>query len=399
MRRRLPLFSALLCACVAYRPHPVDPAAEVRALAEPPPGPLAWEEAVRFALEHNPDLLALRARAAAAGPRPPPEPVGVAAGANEEHRFEAGLTLDALSLLGLGPRRAAIVLARARTHEAWMAHHEKARAVAGEIAEEYAVAEALAALPPLPTPVDSSVYVRAGLLPAASEAAARAHALELAAEEQARATDRAQSLVALRRLLGAPPGAAVEPGSSPAPLPGDAAPEALLAARADLQPRLAAFETADAAFRHAVARQYPGIVVEPSLGGDPRQLFGLVGVRLPFGAGSEARAAHAAREAAREEVRATALDALAEAERARLEAERAAARLAAARERFKAAGELFRAAQGRLATETGATGEFVLEGQARVGAARELREAALAEARARVSAARAAGWPAAPQAQ
>ena len=395
MSRIAPLLLALGAGCVAYAPRPVDPVAEVRDAPVPPPGPLAWEDAVRFALDHNPDLLALRALAEAAGPRPPPAPPEASAGVDDGQLFEAGLRLDALSLLGLGPRRAEIILARARREEARLLHHQRAREVAGELAEAYEVERVYRALPPLPEPIDPSLYVRAGLLPAASEAAARANRVELDAEREERLSGRAQNRLALLRLLGARPGAALEiaPGELPLPPAGALEAAAVLRARADVQSALAGYEVADAEFRRAVAGQFPKLALEPSLGGDPLDLFGLVSVSLPIGAGRAARAAHAAREAARERVRGKALDAVTEAEVAAQAARRAAAQSASARERALASELLFRSAQARLATERGVLGEFLLEGQARVAVARELREAALADARARVAAARAAGWP------
>jgi hypothetical protein len=122
-------------ACVAYRPAPVSTEGLLAEAATPPTTPLTFEDAVRFALEHDPDLRALRARAAAVNPRRVPEPVGVDAGVDMMRRPEAGLMLDATSILGIGPAGGDRALARARVAEAVLRHHERAWEVAASIAE------------------------------------------------------------------------------------------------------------------------------------------------------------------------------------------------------------------------------------------------------------------------
>jgi len=56
------LLVLLLGACVHYKAAPVDMEATVLDAPKPPEGALPYEEAVEWAVLHNPDLLALRKR-------------------------------------------------------------------------------------------------------------------------------------------------------------------------------------------------------------------------------------------------------------------------------------------------------------------------------------------------
>lgn len=393
--RRLALPALLLGACVSYRARPVDPAEEAEKAARPPEGPLSYEAAVRFAVAQNPDLRAMRLRMEAIAERPPPEPLSIGAGANEDSDFVAEAEADALSLLGLGVRRADLALARARRREALLRHHERAREIAAGLAEVFETERLFSSLAEPPEPMAPDAFVRAGLLPVAAEKVARADRAGLDAERSARASLRAANRIRLLRLLGCAPGAAPDLSlpEPPLPPPGPCPPRRALEARADVQRSLAEYEVAEARLRRAVAAQFPSITLEPSLGGDPLSLFGMVSVRIPVGASREARAAEAEREAARADLAALVLDALAEAERTAGEAALAAARLLAARERAAAAEELRRTAPMRLQTDASAPAEVVLEGREAIEAAAALREAALEDLRARFAAARAAGWP------
>ena len=396
--RRLPFAAALgvlLTACVAYRPAPVSAPSLVATAATPPAGPLAFDDAVRFGVTNNPELRALRARIGAINTSPGPEPIGISAEYDMDGRWGGAISLDALSLLGIGPRKAERALRWARRDEAVRVHHERARDVAGEIAEAYAVERAHASLPEVDVHVAAEAYVRAGLESGAAQGAVEATAGEWQAERTAREAERRTNRRALRRLLGARPDgeiAIVAPAADwPAlPAPSEAA---LLAARADLQTRLAAYEVADAELRSAVAAQYPGIEIEPGIAFDPSALFGGVRLRLPVGADREAVAAECAREAARQDLLAAILDALEDAAAAREEADVAARRVAAARVRAKSSEDVLRTAKARLEAGSGMLLEAVFAAREVVMAAADLREAEVEAARARVRAARAAGWP------
>jgi outer membrane protein TolC len=361
-----------------------------------PAGPLTFEEAVRFAIAHDPDLLALRARAAAVNVGLVPQPVGVDAGVDMQRRPEAGLMIDAFSLLGIGPARADRALARARRSEVWMRHHEHVWELAATVAESFAVHRALAdhAVPDVALPAEA--YVEAGIEIEAVRTVAGATDAEVAAERRALAAETAKNAWVLLRRLGLPPTAnlaiALPERSWPTVAP--ATTRAVLASRADLQRGLASYETADHELRKAVAAQVPSLVLTPMWSFDEAWLFGRVGLRLPVGAPGEARAALAAREAARHDLAGQVLDALGEAAAAREDAAVAAARLDAARRRAKASQEVFDAAKGRVELTGASLMDAAMAAEAAIAASRDLREAAVEEARARVRAARAQGWPA-----
>jgi hypothetical protein len=395
--RALPLL-LLLGACVSYKAAPVDMEATVLEAPKPPEGALPYDKAVEWAVLHNPDLLALRKRAAPVNLSVPPEPPELEAGIDSDQNPELILVLDVFSLLGMGRRGADKALARARQNEAWMAHHERAREIAGEIAEAYEIERVLAALPMPEAAFDPAPYVRAGFAPASAESVMAATAEALRAERQRRDAERAANRLALLRLLGAAPLATVEiaPADAPWPEPPTADWRLILKSRADLQRQLAAYEVAEGEFRRAVAEQYPALVVSPSVGGDPLDFFGAVAITLPFGASKEARAAEAARDAARLELQGAVLDGLRDAETARHEAAAAASELAAARMRRSAQDEILRTALAELEGRSGSFLDVVFSVEGLIDAAAAEREAALAEVRARLAAARAAGWPVLP---
>lgn len=394
MRSALPVV-LLLGACVHYKAAPLDMEATVLDAPKPPEGSLPYERAVEWAVLHNPDLLALRKRAAAVNVSVPPEPPEISAGVDSDQNPELILVLDVFSLLGMGRRGADKALARARQNEAWMAHHERAREIAGEIAEAYEVERVLAALPMPEAAFDPAPYVRAGFAPASAESVMKATAESLRAEGQRRDAERAANRLRLLRLLGASPLATVEIAPFGSPSPELATPDwrAILKARADLQRQLASYEVAEKEFRRAVAEQYPALVVSPSVGGDPMDFFGAVAITLPFGASKEARAAESARDAARLELQGAVLDGLRDAEAARHEAVAATAELAAATMRRAAQQEILRTARAELEGREGSFLDVIFSIEGLIDAAAAEREAALEEVRARLSAARAAGWP------
>lgn len=391
--------ATLLLGCARYRPAPLDVERPIRLLPQGVPATWTFEASVRYAVEHNPDLVALRARAAAVNVDPPREAVEGVAGIDSDARGELGLSFDALSLLGLGSRPAEVALARARRDEAWMAHHERARAVAGEIAEIFAVERALAELRDVDHGVDVAAFVRAGLEAGSAEVAASATAAAWAAEAAARDSERKRTRLALVRALGLPPGSDVRPELAPSSWPavGAPSPAAVVAARADIQRRVAAFESADQELRVAVRAQFPALILEPGLAVDPATAFGAVRLRVPTGMAGVVRAAEAAREAARADVESSVLDALREAGESREFWIADVAALSAARRRAESSSALLQSARIRLEVASGSPVETVLAADAVVDAAVGLRVATVDEARSRVRAARAAGWPGLPR--
>lgn len=385
---------ATTSACVRYTPAPVDATTALRA-PRPPVGPIAYDTAVRWALEHNPELRALRLRANAAGFPPAAEPLEAGSGRGSDKRFEAGLSFDALSLLGIGTRPADEALACARRNEGWMAFQERARFIAGEIAEQYAVDAALATLQASPAVgIDARAFVDAGLDVPASEAAARATEADVRTEYAERDSQRRAIRSALARLLGTSDPKLdllqVAPGWPTVPQATDAT---LVATRSDVQRRLAAFEVADRGLRRAVVTQFPGLVLEPQLAADPTTLFGMVKLRIPVGADGEVRAAESEREAARADVDAVVLAALQDA-RDSLERLRQAERVtASARVRLDAATRLGEATKVRLKFAGGSVMETLFAQDAVLAAEKSMREALVDEARARTRAAIATGWP------
>jgi hypothetical protein len=398
-RLRIVVFASaalgLAAGCASYRPAPLDVDRPLRS-TDAPPKPLTFDAAVRFAVEHNPDLLALRERAGAVNVDLPREPVEVGAGADSDHRFEAGLSFDALSLLGLGRRPAELALACARRSEAWLAHHARAREIAGEIAEAFAVERALAALADPDVAIDPSVYVRAGLETAVADSAATATKADWTAEQAVRTADRRANRAALARLLGLASADAIVMTTQPDPWPEitTPSPAALIAARADVQRSIGQFEVADRELRRAVAAQYPTLLLEPSVAADPTTFFGAARLVIPVGAASEVRAMESAREAARHDVEGVILDAMREADESRARHDAAQVRLSAAVQRLSASSALFSASRTRIQVASGSVIESVFAADAVVSAATSVREASVEAARARVRAARSSGWPA-----
>ncbi len=385
--------------CARYRAAPLDVGRPLRADAASVPSVGTYEAAVAFAIEHNPDLAALRAHAMAVNVDPPREPVEGSGGVDSDHRGEIGISVDALSLLGLGTRPYEVALACARRNEAYMAHHERARAIAGEIAEVLSVERALGALAEPEYRVDVSAFVRAGLEAGSAETAAAATGAAWKAEQAERVAERTSTRLAWIRALGLPSGSQVRVVPVPAAWPEvpEPSPAALVASRADIQRRIAAFEAADRELRLAVRGQYPSLILEPGLAFDPATLFGAVKLRLPTGMSGAVRAAESAREAARAEVESAVLDALREAGEARARWTAAGAALSAARKRVDASSALLASSRLRLEVASGSPVETVLAADAVVDAAAGLRAATVEEARARTRAARAAGWPGLPR--
>lgn len=385
-----------LLGCAQYRSAPLDPERPLRASSAPAStAPLSFDDAVRFAIEHNPDLVALRARAAAVDLDPAREPIEASAGTDSDHRGEFGVSLDALSLLGLGMRPYDVALACARRSEAMLAHHARAREIAGEIAESFAVERALGTLVEPDDKVDVSAFVRAGLESGAAETASAATAASGDAERAARVGERESNRIALARLLGVAPGTVVRmaPVAPNWPEVTRPTPAQLVVTLGEVQRRIAAFEVADREVRRAVQAQYPSVMLEPGIAMDPTALFGAVRLKLPVNLAPEVRALESAREAARADVESAVLDGVREADESRARWTATGPALAAARKRVESSSALLKGARLRLEVSTGSPIETVLSADAVVDAAVAVRAATVDEARARVRAARAAGWP------
>jgi hypothetical protein len=378
------------------RPLPGQPADPVGLAVAPPfAGPLTYEEAVRRAVLHSPELQALRLAMDAAGGWPPQEPVGLDVGADSDGRPELGLEVDLLSVLGLGPQRAERVLARLRRTEAGLVLHARTREVAIEIAEAYAIEMVLSEPSPPFAVLDPEAFVQAGLAPEAANEAKDAVVATLAVDALAREAAREAARLRVKRHLGLLPESHIVLVLPAAPWPRVEKPDArsVLASDPAVLRKVGAYEVSRGTLLRAQANRDPGLVVKPALALDPAQFFGAVSLRLPVGAGSEIRAAHAGMEAARLDVRAAVLEALEEANTAQRAWEVAEQAAVAARSQRKAALALNDAERARVQAQGEGFTEAVLAGNAVVDATTALREALIEAARARVRAASSSGWP------
>lgn len=387
----LPLGLLPLGGCVGYEAADVALDELGATLPTPPVGPLSFDAAVAFALDHNPELQALAAEARAAGADVPPT---MLEGQWDGHEERLAVMLDPIALLRFGERGAAVDLAAARGDEAMAALAVARWRLVGRIAEVYA---ALAALETVPVPtvaVDPEPFVRAGLASPLGAAQLRAAAGGAAAEATAHGADRAALLADLCRLLGLPAGAALTAATGAPGLPDVAASEEALLRRPDLALALAQYRVADAAFRSAVRAQYPSIAIGPDLplssgGGVDVMTF----VKLPLFADGPAAAAKERRTAARARLVEAFVAASAEAHVAASQHRASAQRADAAAAGAEASAMALTAATTALATEVDAFGPVAGSAAEAVRMASEHRLAAVAAARARVQHAVAWGWP------
>lgn len=379
----------LATACVAYQPDDANDPVPAPVSAPVPGQPLGLAAAIEHALRHNPELQALAADARAAGADLP----GLQGqGEYRSSSDSLALMVDPVALLGLGQRAREIAAVDARAAAAVAALVAARWRTIGAVAEAFAVAAALQELPPLPTAIDPAPFAAAGL--AAPIAVARLQAAERSAiaATAVRAAAQRDNERGLCRLLGL----AATTALALEPCPPIAAPdrdEAALLHRPDVRLAHAEWLAADAAFRQAVADQYPAVMVGPEfpLRGDPLELMGWL--RLPLFATGPANAARERRVAARARWAAAWQAATAD-------AASAAAADDAARVQFAAAAAA--ADQSRTALAVATVGldvevdAFAAYADALAMAVRdggELRDAAIAAARARVRCAVAHGWP------
>ena len=381
--------------CVQYTPRAVTIESSAVSLPEAPSGPLEFDDAVRLLVRRNPDLKATRAAIAAVNTSPGPRPLVAGMEVVDGRAGETRIGTDILSLLGLGPRKHETAMRRAMRDERIRRHHELARDLVADLAEAYAVELALRELPSPKTDLDVSAFEAAGLASESILAAARAVVAEGDAEARVIAALLRDARREVVRLVGAAPGAGVEPIGADAswPVVKEADRNRLVLARGDLQRLLANWMVADKAYRFAVSRQIPNVGL--ALGGNvtldvPMQLIRL---ELPLDAPAEARARDQARTVAFHELEGGVLGALHDAVSARLDLDAAEARRDGAKERRIGANALLSAERALLETDPRALDRVVFVAGRAVDSARQFREAAVRAARARVRAARAAGWP------
>lgn len=387
----------VLTACVSHDRQAVTVETTAATFEPYPDGPLAFDDAVRLLVERNPELRATRARIQAVDITPGPGAVRATQQVLDGRATELMVQTDLLALLGLGSRQAEIAWARSVRSARIREHHQRARDLVADLAEAYAVEQALAALPSPTIEVDVSAFEKAGLASDSLLSAAKAVATEGDAEARVIAARLADQRREIARLIGSAPTTTILPVAWEAATPTIDTPDrrTLLLARGDLQTLMARWHTADRQFKFEVERQYPTIVA--GLGNNlalnaPMQL---VGIQLPLDAPSRAQAAQHARTAAFHDLESGVLAAMHDAESGLLDLQAASARLDAARARVEAADDLLISERAHLETNPDGLDRVVLVAGRRVDAARQLRQAAVAHARAHVQAARAAGWPSA----
>ncbi|MBK8098819.1 MAG: hypothetical protein IPK26_17030 [Planctomycetes bacterium] len=388
---RVALLASLLAGCVAYEPADVDLPGVVASAQAAAGGSFTFVGAVQTAWRDNPRLQALAAAARAAGADLAATELQV-----EWDGAEESLTamIDPLALLRLGQRGAAAELTATRA-DAALAELAVARwQTCVAIAEAFLVLDALDTIVVPSIEIEPQPFVDAGLaapVAAAQVTAARGAAL---AEQAAIAAERANTLTELRALCGRTAAVAfTTTGHGPElpPAPADR-PTALLR-RPDLALALQQYRVADAAFRTAVAEQYPSVMLGPEIPLRSGMIDPMAIVRIPIGADGPAAAARDQRDAARATLTGAYLTAEAEAAIAaqRLEAATAAwhARRAAAIATQAALAQATIAVQ----TEVDAFAPLAEAAPMAIRETMEHRETALALARARVRAAAAYGWP------
>jgi len=390
-----PVFIFSLCiltSCVSYEPDRATPRSVAEAVETRRAGILGIDDAIQLTLEQNPELLALQARARAAGAATTVAlPVqGEWRGRNEA----AGMIVDPIALLGLGPRGAEIDLAKsqhiAATQALAVARWQKITAVV----EEFLIYKALHQLSVADLRLDTDAFVKAGL--ASPLAATNLHAAQAKAASERVELDRAKNdcEARLRQLLGLPQSAPLTIQNIPDNwLLQPSGHDAELLSRPDLSLSAARFEVADAKFRKAVAEQYPSFQIGPnfSLRGDPLRSMAML--KIPIGMHGHAAAAREQREAARLDLEAAFLRARREASLNEEALRSAAAMSRAAETALQASTVAFEAARGAIEVESDAFANFASTARMVMRDTSEHRRAAIATARASIRRAAAFGWP------
>ena len=387
---------AMPTGCARYRPTRAAPETTLASLPDAPTGSISFREAARLLVDRHPELQALRMHAAAPNPDPHPRTLNREVRTAEGADTQISFATEVLGLLNIGPRLAARWWAQRVVEERWLRHHERARALVGDLAEAFVVHAALARHRPVLEAPDTDPLASAGLLPDAQREAAEAVRARIAAElrlwdlEAEGARERIAALTGARASAEHRPLAVASNWPRGEPLDR----ERLLLARGDLLRLWGAFVVADSALRVAVAQQLPDVVLRLGATLELDSPFQVLSMTLPLHAPEVARAAERERCAAAARVRAGVHRAIEEATLAHTAHEAARARLDAARAQHQAAVALVRAESAHVETDPGGVRHWIRAHERQAQAAAALRVAAVGLARARVAAARAAGWPA-----
>ncbi len=393
VRPTLPLLLTLLPGCVAYTPDDADAASLAAEADARVGGSYTLDRAFATALRDNPELRAAEARARGAGAVL--EPLELEA----EYRSDTDMVavmIDPLALLGLGQRGAANRLANAEAERAAVELATARWRVLGAIAEAFAVDAALAELDVPELPVRADAFAAAGLAGQAAVARLAAAQAAVAQERGHLEHERAANLAELRRLLGLPGHAQLTLTHGDAPWTEVTDDDVALLQRPDIALAAARFRVADAAFRKAVADQYPTLMIGPELpvSGGMTELMGVL--RVPLLRHGIAEAARQEREAARHELLGAVLAAGAETTNTRLARDAFATEATATAVRARASRAGLAAALVGIDVELDAFDMLAEAAAMALEDVRMLREARLESARAAVRAAVAQGWPAIP---
>ncbi len=396
--RRIVMYRSLVLAglllgpsCVSYVADSADATRVAAEIGERKGGAFSYRSAVEAAFRDNAELRRLAANARAAGADLTPFDLQ----AQFRNHMERGfVTVDPIALLDLGPRGARNARLEREADAAAVALVEGRWRVAAAIAETFAIEDALASLPPVPpVPTTADAFADAGL--GATTAVARFRAAQLAhdAEAKARMAAAERNLARLRELLGLAAEADVafvldeqrtgQPSKTP---------NALLA-RPDLTLQAARFAVADAAFRTAVADQYPAVTLGPDIPVTGSALDWIAMLRLPVGAWGRAEAARERRAAARAELEGAVLRAMREARDTELASAAAAATRDATESTAAASAQWLRSALVSLEVEVDGFDAAANAATMAMLDATMLRRAAVDAAVARVREAVAYGWP------
>ncbi len=404
MVRHLPLLVLLALVpsgCVNYVGRRATVEQAVATMPGTSRGALTFEQAVARLVRDHPELHVLRAEAAAIHRTPGPGSLETQAMVADGNLTETLVRTDILALLGLGPIRGKRALARALVHERVMKHHERARALVGDLATAYLTHQLLRTLPTLSIDSDVSAYKEAGLLPEATAKAARAIAEEAAAESTVLESELRELRRQIAELVGATPDSEITPslaeGTSggawpPLPQPSE---ERLVYGRGDLQRLVAAYRVADRRFRLAVQEQTPTVRLGAGANVDLSFPMQMLSASVPLDGAEKACAMGRARFAAWRKLQAGVHAARHDVKQARIALDAARARVTAARKRMDAAKALAEAEAGRLETDPAALTPLVLVWGREIAAWRALRQATKEWAMARARAAVASGWPSA----
>jgi outer membrane protein TolC len=381
----------LVASCVTYTSEETGVATMAAEARSRKGGRFSFATAVGTALRQNAGLQSLEASARAAGAD---VPATDALAEWDGHDRMLGLMVDPVALLRLGARGAAVDLAGARGAEALAELAEARWRVVAAIAEAFAVDAALQGLTVPRIDVDPMPFVQAGLASRAAAAQVRAAQGGARAEALALEAERSANLAGLRRLLGLDQAAPIELEAVPEDFPPLPQPDdENLLRRPDLALALARYHVADAAFRRAVADQYPAVMLGPDIPLRGGSIDAFAVLRLPVGAAAIAGAARDRRTAARATLLESFLAVSSAAQATRSAQVAAAARAEATAASAEASAAALAIANTALQVEVDAFDPVADKALMVVRDTTERRDAVTAAARARVRRAVAYGWP------